>query len=87
MPSGNPHPSTGDAIAICNGGNTGHCVEADDVVKHRLRRPGKMPGPGDPDDPDKEKEKDGEKKEGKAGNAPEGKASTPAVLKMKAKAD
>lgn len=52
MPWGSPHPSTGDAIAICNGGNDGHCVEAAEVVKHRLRRPGKMPGRGDPDDPD-----------------------------------
>ena len=38
MPWDNPHPSTGDAIAICNGANVGHCTEADEVVKHRLRR-------------------------------------------------
>ena len=52
MPWGAAHPTTGDAIAICNGGNDGHCVEASEVVKHRLRRPGKMPGHGDPDDPE-----------------------------------
>lgn len=40
---------SGKPIAICNGGNDGHCVEADDVVKHRLRRPGRAAGPGDPD--------------------------------------
>lgn len=51
-PWGTPHAGTGDAIAICNGGNDGRCVEASEVVKHRLRRPGKMPGRGDPDDPD-----------------------------------
>ena len=51
-PWGIPHAGTGDAIAICNGGNDGRCVEASEVVKHRLRRPGKMPGRGDPDDPD-----------------------------------
>ena len=49
MPWGDPHPTTGDAIPICYGGNDGHCTEASEVVKHRLRRPGKMAGPGDPD--------------------------------------
>ena len=48
-PWGDPHPTTGDAIAICNGANTGHCTEASEVVKHRIRRPGKRAAPGDPD--------------------------------------
>ena len=48
------HSGTGPAIAICNGLNEGHCTEAEEVVKHRLRRPFKMPGPGDPDDIDPE---------------------------------
>merc|ERR1712032_883716 len=43
-------PSTGPSIAICNGGNDGACTEAEDVVLHTLRRPGRMAGPGDPDD-------------------------------------
>lgn len=29
--------------------NTNHCTEAADVVRHRLRRPGKQAAPGDPD--------------------------------------
>lgn len=49
-PWGSPHgEGTGDAIAICNGLNNGHCTEAADVVRHRLRRPGKRAAPGDPD--------------------------------------
>ena len=43
-------PASGPAIAICNGGNDGACTEAEDVVLHTLRRPGRMAGPGDPDD-------------------------------------
>ena len=43
-------PSTGPAIAICNGGNDGACTEAEDVVLHTLRRPGRMAGRGDPDE-------------------------------------
>ena len=43
-------PSTGPAIAICNGGNDGRCTEAEDVVMHTLRRPGRKAGPGDPDE-------------------------------------
>ena len=43
------HPSTGDPIPICNGANSGNCVEADEVVKHRLRRPHKRAGPNDAD--------------------------------------
>lgn len=50
MPWGLAHGGgTGEIIAICNGANEGHCTEAADVVKHRLRRPGKMAAPGDPD--------------------------------------
>ena len=42
MPWGAAHGGgTGEVIAICNGANDGHCTEADEVVKHRLRRPGK----------------------------------------------
>ena len=49
-PWGSPHgEGTGEAIAICNGMNTNHCTEAADVVRHRLRRPGKMAARGDPD--------------------------------------
>ena len=49
-PWGSPHgEGTGSAIAICNGLNNGHCTEAADVVRHRLRRPGKRAAPGDPD--------------------------------------
>ena len=48
MPS-DSSPTTGEAIAICNGTNDGHCSEADEVVMHRLRRPGKQPAVGDPD--------------------------------------
>ena len=48
MPSASS-PTTGEAIAICNGTNDGHCSEADEVVMHRLRRPGKQPAVGDPD--------------------------------------
>jgi hypothetical protein len=48
-PWGFPHPTTGPAIAICNGMNNGHCTEAAEVVRHRLRRPGKRAAPGDPD--------------------------------------
>jgi len=49
-PWGSPHgEGTGDSIAICNGLNNGHCTEAADVVRHRLRRPGKRAAPGDPD--------------------------------------
>lgn len=61
MPWGDPHPSTGKAIPICNGANEGKCTKAADVVKHRLRRPGKQPGPGDPDYVD-DGPKEGEKK-------------------------
>lgn len=43
------HSGTGPAIAICNGLNEGHCTEAEEVVKHRLRRPFKQPAIGDPD--------------------------------------
>lgn len=43
-------PSTGPIIAICNGGNDGACTEANDVVMHTVRRPGRMAGPGDPDE-------------------------------------
>lgn len=43
-------PAYGPAIAICNGGNDGACTEAADVVMHTLRRPGRMAGPGDPDE-------------------------------------
>jgi len=43
-------PASGPAIAICNGGNDGRCTEADDVVLHTVRRPGRMAGPGDPDE-------------------------------------
>jgi hypothetical protein len=46
---GIPHSGTGAAIAICNGFNQGHCTEAEEVVKHRLRRPFKQPAIGDPD--------------------------------------
>jgi len=46
---GIPHSGTGAAIAICNGLNQGHCTEADEVVKHRLRRPFKQAAIGDPD--------------------------------------
>ena len=42
-------PRHGDAIPICNGANAADCTEADEVVKHRLRRPNKRAGPGDPD--------------------------------------
>lgn len=38
---------TGPPIPICNGANTGHCVEADWVVQHRVRRPHKRAGPGE----------------------------------------
>ena len=55
MPSASS-PTTGEAIAICNGTNDGHCSEADEVVMHRLRRPGKQPAVGDPDYVDSEKE-------------------------------
>jgi hypothetical protein len=52
-PWGSPHgdnfSSTGEAIAICNGLNSYHCTEAADVVRHRLRRPGKAAAVGDPD--------------------------------------
>lgn len=53
-PWGMPHNGagsngTGRAIAICNGANEGHCTEASEVVKHRIRRPGKRAAPGDPD--------------------------------------
>jgi len=48
-PWGIPHSGTGGAIAICNGYNNGHCTEAADVVRHRLRRPFKRAAPGDPD--------------------------------------
>ena len=49
-PWGSPHgEGTGAAIAICNGLNAGHCTEAAEVVKHRIRRPGKRAAPGDPD--------------------------------------
>ena len=41
--------STGNPIPICNGANSGNCVEADEVVKHRLRRPHKRAGPNDAD--------------------------------------
>jgi len=47
--------STGAPIPICNGANTGNCTEADEVVKHRLRRPFKAPAVGDPDHPDTKK--------------------------------
>ena len=43
------HPSTGDPIPICNGANSSNCTEADEVVKHRTRRPHKRAAPGDPD--------------------------------------
>jgi hypothetical protein len=49
MPWGDPHPTTGAPIPICNGANEGKCTEADEVVKHRLRRPFKRAAPGDPD--------------------------------------
>jgi hypothetical protein len=49
-PWGSPHgEGTGPAIAICNGMNAGRCTEASEVVKHRLRRPGKRAAVGDPD--------------------------------------
>lgn len=49
-PWGSPHgEGTGNAIAICNGYNANHCTEASEVVRHRLRRPGKRAAPGDPD--------------------------------------
>jgi hypothetical protein len=48
-PWGVPHSGTGAAIPICNGANAGACTEADEVVKHRLRRPFKRAAPGDPD--------------------------------------
>jgi len=49
-PWGSPHGGgTGGVIAICNGLNSHHCTEAADVVRHRLRRPGKRAAPGDPD--------------------------------------
>jgi len=42
MPWGAAHGGgTGEVIAISNGANDGHFTEADEVVKHRLRRPGK----------------------------------------------
>jgi hypothetical protein len=47
--NGSGSNGTGESIAICNGMNTGHCTEAAEVVKHRLRRPGKRAAPGDPD--------------------------------------
>ena len=40
---------TGDPIPICNGANSSNCTEADEVVKHRRRRPHKQPAPGDSD--------------------------------------
>jgi len=49
-PWGSPHgEGTGAAIAICNGYNSLHCTEADDVVRHKIRRAGKRAAPGDPD--------------------------------------
>ena len=45
------HPSTGDPIPICNGANSDNCSEADEVCKHRVRRPHKRAAPGDPDYP------------------------------------
>lgn len=53
-PWGVPHNGsgsngTGESIAICNGYNANHCTEAADVVRHRLRRPGKRAAPGYPD--------------------------------------
>jgi hypothetical protein len=47
--NGSGSNGTGDAIPICNGANAGACEEAHEVVKHRMRRPGKMAAPGDPD--------------------------------------
>jgi len=48
-----PDPSntygTGPAIPICNGRNPENCTEANEVVKRRLRRPGKRASKGDPD--------------------------------------
>jgi hypothetical protein len=49
IPWGDPHPTTGPAIPICNGANAGACTEASEVVKHRVRRPHKRAAPGDPD--------------------------------------
>ena len=31
-------PETGEPIAICYGGNEGHCTKASDVVQHKYRR-------------------------------------------------
>ena len=42
-------PSTGAPIAICNGANSGACVEANEVVKHHIRRPFKRAAEGDKD--------------------------------------
>mgnify|MGYP001060097367 CR=1 FL=1 len=42
-------PAHGEPIAICNGAIQGSCTEAEDVVKHRLRRAYKRAAPGDPD--------------------------------------
>ena len=47
-------PSTGAVIPICNGANTGNCTEADEVVKHKVRRPHKRATEGAPDWADQE---------------------------------
>jgi hypothetical protein len=43
------HPNTGDIIPICNGANSGNCTEANEVVKHKVRRPHKRATEGAPD--------------------------------------